>query len=179
MTTEASTDAAADQTTTQTTDTTTATSDTDLAAEVAKWQALARKHEDRAKANANAAKELDEVRKAAMTDQDKAVAEAREQARVETLKAVGFRVVDAEVRAAAAGRNVDVDALLEGMDRSRFLTDDGDVDREALSKWVDRITPAVDDGIQKVDLGQGARTTASTGGPGQDFATFMNRQLNR
>ena len=54
-----------------------------LTADLEKWKAQARKHEERAKANANAAKELEQVRQASMSDQEKAVEIARQQARAE------------------------------------------------------------------------------------------------
>ncbi len=133
----------------------------DLAAEVEKWKAQARKHEDRAKANAAAAKELEQVRQASMSDLEKAVAVARTEATTEALRTVGARLVDAEVRVAAAGRSVDVDALLEGLDRSRFVGDDGEPDRKAIAAWVDRIAPPPAEGAGRPpgspDLGQGVR----------------------
>lgn len=139
-------------------DTGTETPPADLAAEVAKWQGLARKHEERAKANAAAAKELEQVRQASMSDLEKAVAVARTEATTEALRTVGARLVDAEVRVAAAGRNVDVDALLEGLDRARFVGDDGEPDRKAIAAWVDRIAPKPAEGAPGFpDLGQGNR----------------------
>lgn len=138
-----------------------------LAAEVEKWKNLARKHEERSKANAEAAKRLTEVEKAAMSDQEKAVAEAAAKARSEVLAEVGSELVDAQVTASAAGRSIDVEALLEGLDRSRFLTEDGKPDPAAISKWIDRIAPKQDDKEPArpgfPDLGQGQRG-------GQDMA---------
>lgn len=132
----------------------------DLAAELEKWKAQARKHEDRAKANAAAAKELEQLRQQSMTDQEKAVEAARQAARAEVLAEVGASRVDDAVRVATAGRPVDVDALLDGLDRSRFLTDDGTPDRDGIAAWVDRIAPArTDDPTPPpvFDLGQGTR----------------------
>lgn len=125
-----------------------------LTAELEKWKAQARKHEERAKANANAAKELEQVRQASMSDQEKAVEIARQQARAEALAEVGGQLVDMAVTAAVAGRGVDAEALLEGLDRSRFLTDEGRPDQDAIAAWVDRIVPKTD-GF--VDIGQGPR----------------------
>jgi hypothetical protein len=73
----------------------------DLAAEVAKWKAIARKHEDRAKANAGAAKELENVRQASMSDIEKAVAMARDEARAQALLEAGEELVDEVIRNAA------------------------------------------------------------------------------
>lgn len=54
----------------------------DLAAEAAKWKALARKHEDQAKANADKARRLDALEEAAKSEQQK-LTEAAEKARKE------------------------------------------------------------------------------------------------
>lgn len=129
---------------------------TDLSAEVEKWKALARKNEDRAKANAAAQKELDALKQSSMTDMEKAIETARAEARAEALRENGSKLVAAEVKVAAAGRQVDVDALLEGIDPGRFLDPDGQPDTGAISEWVDRVAPVAVD-RQAPDLGQGAR----------------------
>jgi len=144
----------------ETSETETATVDVEkLTAEVEKWKGLARKHEDRAKANSQAAKELDEARQSAMSDQEKAVSEAAKRARAEVLAEVGASLVDARVEAACAGRNIDTAALLEGLDRSRFLGEDGQPDSDAITKWIDRIAPAQAEPAKPrfPDLGQGQR----------------------
>src|SRR5690606_29800665 len=142
----------------------------DLAAEVEKWKSLARKQEDRAKANSAAAKELEKLREQSMTDQEKAVEEARRAARTEALSEVGADRVDDAVRVAATGRPVDVDALLDGLDRKRFLTEDHRPDVAAIQTWVDRITPKQEqsddapkpNGFEVFDLGQGMTTPAGS-----------------
>lgn len=131
---------------------------TDWKAEAEKWQALSRKNEERAKSNGDAAKELEKLRQASMSDQEKAVAVAVEAAKAETMRTVGARLVDAEVKAAAAGRTVDVEALLEGLDRSRFLDDSGEPNTKAITAWVDRIAPVTEPSKPGFpDLGQGQR----------------------
>lgn len=133
----------------------------------------ARKWEERAKANAKAAKELDDMRKASMSDQEKAISDARADAEKSAALRYGGRLVDAEIRAAAAGRNLDVPALLEGLDRSRFLTDDGEPDAKAIAKWVDRIAPPAPAKPGFPDLGQGARPTTTPA----DASAAMNSLL--
>lgn len=162
---ETAADTATETTTTEVTTQAVDTTGDDPAKEIAKWQALARKHEDRAKANAQAVKDLEDLRKTTMTDQERLAAEARAEGRTEALREVGGKLVDAEVRAAAAGRNVDVDALLEGLDRSRFIDDSGDADQRAITAWVDRVAPKPDEDQGRpsaFDLGQGHRPDAST-----------------
>lgn len=147
---------------TDTAETTTDTDTVDWKAEAEKHKALARKHEDRAKANAAAAKELEQLKQQTMTDTEKAVAVAKAEGRAEALREIAATRVEDAVRVAAAGRTVDVDALLEGLDRNRFVGEDGDPDRDAIQAWVDRVAPKTDQGDIAPDLGQGVRTNSST-----------------
>jgi hypothetical protein len=138
----------------------------DLSAEVEKWKALAQKHEKRAKDNVSAAQELETLRLQSMTDQEKAVAAARAEATVEALRTVGGKLVAAELRAAAAGRGLDADALVEAIDGSKFLDDQGEPDRNAITAWVERIAPTADTNAlpqtpRVPDLGQGVRAAAA------------------
>lgn len=134
-------------------------SDTDTA-EVDKWKAMARKHEERATANAEAAKELAELRKTSMTDQERAVAEATEALEARIRSEYGSKLASAEIKAAAVGLPIDIEALLESVDSSRFLNDEGAVDTTAIRSWLDRLAPPrTDSGPPAVpDLGQGVRT---------------------
>ncbi len=145
--------------------------ETDWKAEAEKWKVQARKHEERAKANATAAKELDQFRQASMSEQEKAIETARAEARAEAVTAMGRRLVDAEVRAAAKGRIADVDALLDGLDRARFLGEDGEPDVKAINGWVDRLAPKK----AVPDLGQGARPNGDAG----DMNRMIRTQLGR
>lgn len=95
----------------------------------------------RLEAKAHAA-ELDKLRAAAMSDQDKAVAEAKAEGRTEALREAGTRIVEATIRAGAAGRSVDVDALLEAVNPAKFLAEDGSVDTAALTAWLNKVAPA-------------------------------------
>jgi hypothetical protein len=130
-------------------------SEKDLAAEVEKWKALSRKNEDRARTNAAAAKELDELRKANMTDQEKLVEDTRRAVRTE----FSSKLVEAELKSQLGGKNIDADALLT-FNKAEFVDSNGDVDSEAITAWVEthtktpEITP---------DLGQGVRSKTLTG----------------
>lgn len=155
-----------EETTTETTETTeqapqqeaevTESADTvepdNLEAELAKWKEQARKHERRAKDNAAAAKELDEIKKSQLTDQEKLVAEARQS----TLQEVAGKLVDAEFKAATHGRFVSPDAAL-AFDRKEFISPDGEIDSDAIRTWVESNTVTPEQ--PKVDLGQGNRGT--------------------
>jgi hypothetical protein len=143
-------------------------------AELEKIQREARKWEDRAKANVAAARELEKLRTSSLSEQEQAVAAAREAAQAEARQTFGGRLVAAEVKAAAAGRSVDVDALLEGIDASRLLTEEGEPDTDAISAWIDRVSPRPETEATAAapspfpDLGQGPRggeTLALNGDP--------------
>jgi hypothetical protein len=116
----------------------------------------AAKHRNEAKKNAA---ELERLRMESLSDTEKAVALAKAEARVEALREAGGRLVAAEFRAAAKGRVADVEALLEGVDRSRFVDDDGEPDVAAIAKWVDCIAPQPKEEPRPgfPDLGQGIR----------------------
>lgn len=136
---------------------------TDWKAEAEKFKAIARKHEDRAKTNAQAIKELDQLKAASMSDLEKAVAEAKAAARTETLREVGGALAAAEIRAKAAGRLTDeqVANLIEGLNLAAFIDDEGQVDPAKVAKFVDGIAPQPTEAEAPtrsfLDLGQGAR----------------------
>lgn len=151
-----------EETGTTTTDTTTETTETDVRdwkAEAEKWQGLARKNEERAKGNANAAKELEKVRAAAMTEQEKAVAEAEKRGAQSAAVQAGPRLVRAEFRAAAAGQieKDALDAYLEDVDLTKFLGDDGEPDTKAIEARIARLGG----GQRRTNFDGGARTTAA------------------
>ena len=153
------------ETTADTTDATTETADTaqapDPAAEVEKWKTLARKHEERAKANQKAVSELESLRQSQMTEQEKALEAAKAAVRTETLREIGAHLVTAEFRAQAAGRLTpeQVQELVEDLDMSKYLTENGEVDAERVAKKVDALAPKPTEPTAPTwpDLGQGAR----------------------
>lgn len=117
-----------------------------------------RKWEERAK---KADARLDDARLAAMSEQERAIETARSEARAATLLELGqVRVGDA-FRVAAAGRDIDIDSVLEAVDLSKFLDEDGHPDTVKVGDWVERIAPLPEPSStpQVPDLGQGARPT--------------------
>jgi hypothetical protein len=77
---------------------------------------------------------------------------------------LGSKLAAAEVRAAAAGRLTDEQlvTLLDGLNLSAFVGDDGEVDQAKVVKFVDGIAPKTDaPGFP--DLGQGARQPLALG----------------
>lgn len=135
----------------------------------------ARKHEDRAKLNASAARELEALKARSMTDQEKAVEAAKAEARTETLREVGGKLAEAAIRVAAAGRPVDVDALLEGVDAAKFLDTHGDPDVKAITAWMNKVAPVSDAAHRKPNVVPNeGRTTPK---PGQDDVREFARNL--
>lgn len=130
-------------------------SEKDLAAEVEKWKALSRKNEDRARNNAAAAKELEELRKANMTEQEKLVEDTRRAVRTE----FSAKLVEAELKSQLGGKNIDADALLT-FNKAEFVDSNGDVDSEAITAWVETHTKTPE---ISPDLGQGVRSKTLTG----------------
>lgn len=111
------------------------------------------------KARRAAEKQLEDLRKAQMTEQEKAVAEAKAAGLAEAAKVAGPRLVRAEFRATAAGR-VDkdtLDAYLEDVDLAKFVDDSGDVDAKAIEARVKRLSG----GGRGADFDGGARGGAA------------------
>jgi hypothetical protein len=125
-----------------------------------KLQADSRKWEERAKANATAARELDQLKKSQMTEQEKAVKEAEERGKSAATAAAAARLARAEFRAAAAGRvsKDTLDGFLDYADLAKFVGDDGEPDTKAIENVVKRLG-----GSQKTDFDGGARTSADRG----------------
>lgn len=89
------------------------------------------------------AAELEQLKQASMSETERAIAQARAEARRETLAAATERLVRAEVRAAAAGKLADPgDAAYLLGDLSGFADDDGEVDSKAISKAIDELVKA-------------------------------------
>jgi hypothetical protein len=118
------------------------------------WRHKARVHEDRVKAFGGLtpeqiadlktkAEQFEVLAAASQTDQERAIAEAEQNSRLLAEAQFLPRLVAAEFRAATAGR-LEADRLatiLEPLDLSKFLTDDGEVDTDKVTAFVDGIAP--------------------------------------
>jgi hypothetical protein len=138
---------------------------TDWKAEAEKYKALMRKHETRAKENAGAAKERDELRKQSMTDQEKAVEEASAKARTEERVRLAGKLARQGFLAAAAGRLPNAAGVAEDLNLSKYVGEDGEIDEKGLTELVDRLAPpkaaksdtdeSGEDGAKKAKRGTG------------------------
>lgn len=103
----------------------------DWKAKAREWEKRAKANQAEAKKNADAAKRIAEIEEAQKTAEQKAqdaakAAEARAQA-------ANQRVAKAEVKAALTGIVDDPESIIEDLNLSRYLTDDGDVDDDAVA----------------------------------------------
>jgi hypothetical protein len=86
-------------------------------------------------------RELEKVRTAALSDGERAVAEAKSAGRSEALAEVGKRLVRSEMKAAAATAGVDLTATLDYLDLGRFVSEDGEPDDKLIAKYIATLTP--------------------------------------
>lgn len=132
----------------------------DLSSEVEKWKALSRKNEAKAKANAAAAQELEALKRENLSDQERLIESTRE----ETAKAIRLeyatKLVEAEFKSALNGRVLAGDAILS-FNKADFVDENGDIDADAISTWVEAHTKAPE--AIKPDLGQGIRGATISG----------------
>lgn len=136
-----------------------------------KWKDLSRRNEAKAKANRDAQAELERVKREAMSEQERAVADAAAAAKSEAMKAFGEQLVVAELRAQAAGKLSDaqVMSLSQAIDVSRFLGDDGAVKVDDLGEFVAGFVPVAPPAppapspMPAADIGQGAGRGSPSG----------------
>tara|TARA_R110000851_G_scaffold10056_1_gene36738 strand:- start:1313 stop:1891 length:579 start_codon:yes stop_codon:yes gene_type:complete len=126
----------------------------DLESEVEKWKTLSKKNEQMARANKDAAKELDALRKSQLSDTERLIESTKDETRLAVRMEFAEKLVDAELKSNLIGRVLEGNALLD-FNKSKFLDDDGNVDSDAIQAWVDENSTKTD--APKPDLGQGAR----------------------
>jgi hypothetical protein len=98
---------------------------------------------------------------AAMSDTERAVAEAEQRGRSAALATAGVRLAKAEFKAAAAGKvpNESVEGFLEYADLSRFVGEDGEPDLKAITGAIKKLTGSGNTNTTNYD--GGARTSAA------------------
>lgn len=149
----------------------------ELAQQLDHWRTHAREQEKRAKENASAAKELQQVRQQSMTDTEKAVAEAKVAGRAEAEAGFAQRLAAAEIRAALAGLIDDPQSVVDDLNLSKYVTDDGQVDAKAVAALRERFAGLIGNRRPATpDLGQGNRGIAAPANGG-DFLRNMREDL--
>ncbi len=141
------------------------------------WKAFSRKNEAAAKAaraeNAQLRAELDEFRKASMSETERAIAEAREAGRLEALSTASREVAAAKVAVHLAGAGLPA-SLVEVLDVDKFVTPDG-VDSDAISAAVSALAEAT--GANKPNPAQ--PTPGAQGQPAGPKADFLSAVFGR
>lgn len=151
--------------------------------QVAYWRHQARKHESRAEGASDYDQikaERDELKAKHQTADEKAVEDATraaaETARTEERAKLAPRLVTAEFKAANGGR-IPADkftAVLDGIEPTKFLTPEGEVDTDKVQRFVDGIAPA--DGKKWPDTGQGRRLAQKPAGVGAGRDLYESRR---
>lgn len=89
--------------------------------------------------------ELEKIKASQMSDAEKAIATAREEGKAEGKREAtdmwSAQTVKSEFKAAFAGREFDVDTFLESANTSKFLTDDGQINSQAISELAEKLAP--------------------------------------
>lgn len=131
------------------------------AQQTAYWRHQAQKHEGRADSRRDYDEikaERDRLKAASQTPDQKAIDQARAEARTEAQREFGGQAVAIHVKALANVGRLSHDAaetVLAGIDKSQFLAADGNVDDDKLSKFLDIVAPQqADDGKQPGQPGQ-------------------------
>ncbi|MFF2189247.1 hypothetical protein [Streptomyces sp. NPDC058155] len=139
-------------------------------ADAEKWKAQSRKHEARAKENADAARELAELKAANATDSEKAISEAVKKAVAEERSRGAAALARQVFLAGASGRLENAADVVEDVNLSKYIDANGDVDEDGLAKLIDRLAPKKSDtdddgeGDGDGDQGDGRDTRRRTRG---------------
>lgn len=126
-------------------------------ADTTDWKAEARKWEERAKKDRQAATELERQRQASMTEAERAVAEAEARGRSSAAQDFGKRLATSEIRAAAADAGADLTGVFDYLDLGRFVADDGEPDAKAIRTFVGGLPKRQSDPLGQVNLDLGTR----------------------
>lgn len=98
------------------------------------------------KAAKDSAAELDKLRKESMSETEKAIATARDEARKEAIGGMAAKLLRSDIRAAAGAKLADPDDAVAHLsmagDLNRFLSDDGEVDNKAVASAIDDLLKA-------------------------------------
>jgi hypothetical protein len=110
-----------------------------------------------------------------MTDQERAIAEAKAEGKAEATKTSGLRLAAAEFRAAAVGRFADPAAVIELVDLGRYLDDNGEPDTKAIVAAVDKLAT----GVVAPSNGGGKIPAGPRGDSGRDTSNdFLRASLD-
>ncbi|MEU8136587.1 hypothetical protein [Streptodolium elevatio] len=142
----------------------------DLIAERDKWKALSKKHEAGEKSNADAAKELAELKRQTQSESERSVADARAEGEKAASEKYRSAIARHALNAAAATERVAVpEAVIGRLNLADLVGDDGEVDEAALKELVAGFAPIEQappepDPRRRVVSGQGPRSSSKDRG---------------
>jgi hypothetical protein len=87
--------------------------------------------------------ELTKTKQGQMNDAEKAIAKARDEGKLEGVKAAGIRLAAAEFRARATGKIGDPAAIIDHIDLTKFVDDHGEPDTKAIDAVVEKLAAAM------------------------------------
>ena len=88
------------------------------------------------KTYSQASKDLDDVRKSQLTEQERLIEQAKDDTRREVRLEVAEKLVEAELKSSLKGRALAGDSILD-FDKKAFIDNSGDVDSDAIATWVE------------------------------------------
>lgn len=134
----------------------------DWQAEAEKWKGFARKHEDNWK---SVSKERDELKASTMTDAEKAIEQAKAEARTQTFAEVNKRIGAAELKAAAATAGASLpESVLSLMDTSPIVNADGSTNTDLINQILSGLTPNQQPPAFSQNVGVGPQNSAGIAG---------------
>ena len=106
-------------------------------------------------------KQIEELRAAQMSDAEKAIeaarTEAAQEARTTLTREFGHRIAGAEIKAVLTGLVPDPEAIVEDLNLDRYVTDEGQVDTEAVARLREKYAALSVPGRPRGQVDQGPR----------------------
>lgn len=155
------------------------------AQQAAYWRHQSRKHEGRAtewtklgKTPAEVQQELEKLRQQTMTDQEKAVEEAKNTGKAEGARAASLAAARMAFEFALGHdpESNDQSDLIDTLDLSKVVTDTGEIDTAKVRSIAGKLAPAGKGTGSGIDIGAGRRQAATGSGVSAGQAMFEDRR---
>lgn len=130
-----------------------------LQQELEKWKHMSRKNEENFE---KASKERDALKAASMTDAEKAIEAAKQEARTSAYAEVGTRLVESELRSAAVTAGVQLPSF-EFLNTSQFVGSDGLPNADRIKTFVESLPKPANGPEYSQDLGLGRQGSSLAG----------------
>lgn len=124
-------------------------------------KAADKRAKDADKRAADLERELGRLKQDSMSESEKAIENARLEARTSTVKELGERLARTEFKAAAAAKGVDVSDISPYIDMRQFIGDDGEPDVAQIEVAVAAFSPKQSNKPSPVSFDGGPRTPAT------------------